>query len=150
MLFNSYEFIILYLPITLILYYQLAKWFNNSAAKNFLVLASLCFYSYWDIRNLPILLTSILVNYVFGHFLSKNRSKTILTLGIAFNLLFLGYFKYTDFVLQNINSFIGTSFELQNITLPLGVSFWVSVIIYAWCFTTYVVGAIPFYGFAMS
>ena len=123
MLFNSYEFIILYLPITLILYYQLAKWFNNSAAKNFLVLASLCFYSYWDIRNLPILLTSILVNYIFGHFLSNNKSKVILSLGIAFNFMFLGYFKYTDFVLQNINRFIGTSFELQNITLPLGVSF---------------------------
>lgn len=59
MLFNSYEFILLYLPITLILYYQLAKWLSNSAAKNFLIFASLCFYSYWDIGNLPILLTSI-------------------------------------------------------------------------------------------
>ena len=102
MLFNSYEFILLYLPITLIAYYQLAKRISNSAAKNFLIFASLCFYSYWDIRNLPILLTSILVNYLFGHFLSQNRSKMILTAGIAFNLLFLGYFKYTDFVLQNL------------------------------------------------
>ena len=123
MLFNSYEFIILYLPITLIIYYQLAKWISNSAAKNFLIFASLCFYSYWDIRNLPILLTSILANYLFGHFLSKNRSKVILTAGIAFNLLFLGYFKYTDFVLQNLNSLAGTAFELQSIVLPLGVSF---------------------------
>lgn len=123
MLFNSYEFIILYLPITLILYYQLAKRISNSAAKNFLIFASLCFYSYWDVKNLPILLTSILVNYLFGHFLSKNRSKFILTAGIAFNLLFLGYFKYTDFVLQNLNSLAGTAFELQSIVLPLGVSF---------------------------
>ena len=123
MLFNSYEFILLYLPITLILYYQLAKRISNSAAKNFLIFASLCFYSYWDVRNLPILLTSILVNYLFGHFLSKNRSKKILTVGVAFNLLFLGYFKYTDFVLQNLNMLAGTSFELQNIVLPLGVSF---------------------------
>ena len=123
MLFNSYEFILIYLPITLILYYQLAKWLSNSAAKNFLIFASLCFYSYWDIGNLPILLASILSNYLFGHFLSKNRSKRILTLGITFNLLFLGYFKYTDFVLQNLNSLVGTSFELQSIVLPLGVSF---------------------------
>lgn len=123
MLFNSYEFILLYLPVTLILYYQLAKRISNSAAKNFLIFASLCFYSYWDVRNLPILLTSILVNYLFGHFLSKNRSKVILTAGIAFNLLFLGYFKYTDFVLQNINSLAETAFELQSIVLPLGVSF---------------------------
>lgn len=123
MLFNSYEFILLYLPITLILYYQLAKRISNSAAKNFLIFASLCFYSYWDISNLPILLTSILVNYLFGHLLSKNRSKFILTAGIAFNLLFLGYFKYTDFILQNMNAFVRTSFELQSIVLPLGVSF---------------------------
>ena len=123
MLFNSYEFILLYLPVTLIVYYQLAKRISNSAAKNFLIFASLCFYSYWDIRNLPILLTSIFVNYLFGHFLSKNRSKVILTAGIAFNLLFLGYFKYTDFVLQNLNNLVGSSFEFQNIVLPLGVSF---------------------------
>lgn len=123
MLFNSYEFILLYLPITLILYYQLAKRISNSAAKNFLIFASLCFYSYWDINNLPILLTSILVNYLFGHLLSQHRSKTILTSGIAFNLLFLGYFKYTDFVLQNLNALAGTGFELQDIVLPLGVSF---------------------------
>lgn len=123
MLFNSYEFILLYLPITLLLYYQLAKRISNNAAKNFLIFASLCFYSYWDVNNLPILLTSIIANYVFGHLLSKNKSKYILTAGIVFNLLFLGYFKYTDFVLQNLNALAGTSFELQSIVLPLGVSF---------------------------
>ena len=88
-----------------------------------MIFASLCFYSYWDVINLPILLTSILVNYLVGHFLSKYRSKVVLTSGIAFNLLFLGYFKYTDFVLQNLNSLVGTAFELQSIVLPLGVSF---------------------------
>lgn len=123
MLFNSYEFILLYLPITLVLYYQLAKRFSNGAAKKFLIFASLCFYSYWDINNLPILLASIIANYIFGHLLSKNRSKYILTAGIAFNLLFLAYFKYTDFILQNLNTLAGTSFELQSIVLPLGVSF---------------------------
>ena len=123
MLFNSYEFILLYLPITLILYYQLAKRISNNVAKNFLIFASLCFYSYWDVNNLPILLTSIIANYIFGHLLSKNKSKYILTAGIAFNLLFLGYFKYTDFVLQNLNALAGTRFELQSIVLPLGVSF---------------------------
>ena len=123
MLFNSYEFLLLYLPITLIVYYQLAKRISSSTAKIFLIFSSICFYSYWDVRNLPILLTSIFVNYLFGHFLSRNRSKTVLVLGIAFNLLFLGYFKYTDFVLQNINSLVDTDFELQSIVLPLGVSF---------------------------
>ena len=69
MLFNSYEFLLVFLPITLICYYQIAKHFQSIGAKYFLVLASLVFYSYWDIANLPILLVSILVNYSIGHFL---------------------------------------------------------------------------------
>lgn len=75
MLFNSYEFILVYLPVTFMLYYMIARKIGNSLSKNFLILASLCFYSYWDIENLPILLTSILINYIFGHLLSKNRQK---------------------------------------------------------------------------
>ena len=123
MLFNSYEFIFAFLPITLVVYYALASRFSNLAAKVFLVLASVCFYSYWDISNLPILLTSIFVNYVFGHLLTKNRSKLLLSLGIAFNILFLGYFKYTDFVIANINELLTLQIPMQGIALPLGISF---------------------------
>ena len=103
MLFNSYEFILVFLPITLIVYYALAKNISHKMAKYFLVFASVCFYSYWDVSNLPILLTSIFINYVFGYLIMKNRNKLILSLGVAFNLLFLGYFKYTDFVLSLIH-----------------------------------------------
>ena len=123
MLFNSYEFIFAFLPITLVVYYALASRFSNLAAKVFLVLASVCLYSYWDISNLPILLTSIFVNYVFGHLLTKNRSKLLLSLGIAFNILFLGYFKYTDFVIANINELLTLQIPMQGIALPLGISF---------------------------
>lgn len=123
MLFNSYEFILLYLPFTLIIYYQLAKRLGANAAKYFLIFMSVCFYSYWDIGNLPVLLASIVVNYGFGHWLNKNRSKGVLALGVAFNLLFLGYFKYTDFVLQNINEIFNAGIALQHIVLPLGISF---------------------------
>ena len=105
MLFNSYEFIFVYLPITLLGYYLTAKFIKNEAAKIFLIFASVCFYSYWDINNLPILLVSIAVNYVFGRCLTNNRSKKLLTVGIAFNLLFLGHFKYTNFILENILPF---------------------------------------------
>lgn len=123
MLFNSYEFILLYLPFTLLVYYKLAKYLGNSYAKSFLIFMSLVFYSYWDINNLPILLTSIIANYIFGHFLTQNKNKIILACGIIFNLAFLGYFKYTDFVIQNINILLNTDIPLQNIVLPLGISF---------------------------
>lgn len=123
MLFNSYEFILLYLPFTLLVYYKLAKYLGNGYAKGFLILMSLVFYSYWDIGNLPILLASIIVNYIFGHLLTRKKSKALLAGGIAFNLAFLGYFKYTDFVIQNINALMSMSLPLQHIVLPLGISF---------------------------
>lgn len=123
MLFNSYEFILLYLPFTLLVYYKFAKYLGNSYAKSFLIFMSLVFYSYWDINNLPILLTSIIANYIFGHFLIQNKNKIILACGIIFNLAFLGYFKYTDFVIQNVNILLNTDIQLQNIVLPLGISF---------------------------
>lgn len=123
MLFNSYEFILLYLPFTLLVYYKLAKCIGNCYAKSFLIFMSLVFYSYWDIGNLPILLMSIIVNYIFGHLLTQNKNKWILACGIVFNLAFLGYFKYTDFVIQNLNNLLNTNIPLQHIVLPLGISF---------------------------
>lgn len=123
MLFNSYEFIFVYLPITLLGYYLSAKFIKNEVAKLFLIFASVCFYSCWDINNLLILLISIAINYAFGRWLVNNRSKKILTAGIAFNLLFLGYFKYTNFILENINYLFDAGIVMQNIVLPLGISF---------------------------
>lgn len=123
MLFNSYEFIFIFLPLTLLGYYAAAKFIKNQAAKLFLILASVCFYSYWDINNLPILLVSIAVNYLFGRSLTNNRSKKVLVAGITFNLLFLGYFKYTNFILDNLNYLLDAGFAMQDIVLPLGISF---------------------------
>lgn len=123
MLFNSYEFLILFLPITLFCYYFLANRTSRKFAKYFLILASLFFYSYWDIRNLPILLISILANYFFGWLLSNKKSKLFLTCGIAFNLALLCYFKYTDFIINNLNNLFLLELPLQHIVLPLGISF---------------------------
>lgn len=123
MLFNSYEFILVYLPITLVGYYALAKYFGNIFAKYFLIAMSLAFYSYWDIRNLPILLISIAVNYLFGVWISIRKDKLVLAAGVIFNLLLLGYFKYTDFLLQNISHLFFLNISLANIALPLGISF---------------------------
>ena len=113
----------MFLPLTLIFYYGLARIFNANIAKYFLIFASLIFYSYWDIKNVPVLFVSILVNYVIAHFLEKKRKKLLLALGVAFNIIYLGYFKYTDFIISNIDVLLGMNIPLYHITLPLGISF---------------------------
>lgn len=129
MLFNSYEFIFLFLPAAIIIYFILNKVTSNTIAKIWLVVASLFFYSWWDPAYLPLILVSILVNYITGSALVKHkihsriRSKAILVMGITFNLLLLGYFKYMDFFITNINLALATHLPLLKIILPLGISF---------------------------
>ena len=128
MLFNSYEFIFLFLPITLILYFWLNKYNKNRLAKAWLVIASLYFYSYFHKLYLILITISILVNYFIGQKLSSNKynviqRKILLTIGVVFNLGGLGYFKYYDFFVRNINNLLGTNFTLLHILLPLGISF---------------------------
>lgn len=132
MLFNSYEFIFLFLPITFFIYHYLNKKHLTEASKGFLVFASLFFYSWWNIAYLPLILASMLFNYVVGNQLSKfeqNNTRccsknSILTVGIIFNLGLLGYFKYSDFFLENFNSLFGTNVPLLHLTLPLAISFY--------------------------
>ena len=128
MLFNSYEFIFLFLPITLIVYFWLNRYNKNKLAKAGLVIASLYFYSYFHKSYLILITVSILVNYFIGQKLSSNKynviqRKILLIVGVVFNLGGLGYFKYYDFFVSNINSLLGTNFTLLHILLPLGISF---------------------------
>ena len=128
MLFNSYEFIFLFLPITLVIYFLLNKFNKNMLAKAWLVIASLYFYSYFNKSYLILIVVSILVNYFIGTELNMKtnnviRRKVLLIFGILFNLGALGYFKYYDFFIENINYIFKTSFNLLHIMLPLGISF---------------------------
>jgi D-alanyl-lipoteichoic acid acyltransferase DltB (MBOAT superfamily) len=135
LLFNSYEFIFAFLPITFFIYFYLNHKRLTIAAKGFLVFASLFFYSWWDIVYLPLILSSILFNYLIGTTLSKsnednkiglNKSfskKSILVFGIVCNVALLGYFKYTNFFLENFNGIFESNIPLQHIILPLGISF---------------------------
>ncbi|MDX4057178.1 MBOAT family protein [Aliarcobacter skirrowii] len=128
MLFNSYEFILLFLPITFILYFYLLSQRLILGAKIFLVVASLFFYGYWNFSYVPLILLSIFVNYSVGlslvnHEKIKLSSKSILIFGILFNVGLLGYFKYTDFLLENFNGIFGSNIPLPHIILPLGISF---------------------------
>ena len=103
MLFNSYEFLFVFLPVTFFVYFFLNKKRLVLASKGFLVFASLLFYSWWNISYLPLILSSVLFNYVIGNILANGKYKQIskkitLAFGIIFNLSMLGYFKYKDWI----------------------------------------------------
>jgi alginate O-acetyltransferase complex protein AlgI len=131
MLFNSYEFIFVFLPITFFVYFYLNHKRLTEASKGFLVCSSLFFYSWWNIAYLPIILSSMVFNYVIGKSLNKTcnnkgkgfSKKSILAFGIIFNLSLLGYFKYTDFLIENFNLAFSSDAELLHLALPLAISF---------------------------
>jgi D-alanyl-lipoteichoic acid acyltransferase DltB (MBOAT superfamily) len=137
MLFNSYEFIFLFLPFSLLGFWAIITFRNTSLVTGWLIFISLLFYAIWSPKFLLLLLFSITVNWLFGHtihrFGLKNISnqpgmpkilKFLLIVGISFNLFLLGYFKYTNFFIDTINS-LGSSLEpLHNLILPLGISFY--------------------------
>ena len=128
MLFNSYQFIFLFLPVALAGYFRLGRR-GNLAPVIWLALASLVFYSVsnWQFVLL-LLLASIAFNYAIGLLLISGRLHAaprfaVLTVGVAGDLLTLGYFKYAGFLAANLNAIFSTSFAL-NILLPVGISFY--------------------------
>lgn len=127
MLFNSYIFILLFLPISLVGYFTINRAGKFQLAKAFLIAMSFVFYAYFNISYLPIILFSILFNYLLNVFLHKDVSHSIrlalLMLGLVANLGVLVYFKYYDFFLENINAVFQTDFALHHLVLPLGISF---------------------------
>ena len=128
MLFNSYVFILAFLPLTLLGYYLLGRLPERIPLnKLFLVLASFVFYGYNNPRYVPIIVCSILVNYALSQGMLIARRKCIrlplMLLGLALNLGVLFYFKYHDFFVSNMNSAFGLHFALNNLALPLGISF---------------------------
>ena len=131
LLFNSYIFIFFFLPFTFFFYFYLNKKRLTEAAKAFLALASLFFYSWWNIMYLPLILISMGVNYTMGKYISRTKSgnrhkrrKILLAAGIVFNLSLLGYYKYADFFIDNINALLHSHFGLLHLALPLAISFY--------------------------
>ena len=128
MLFNSWVFIFIFLPIVVSTYYLIHR-VNKNLPPLFLLAASLVFYSYWSINYLVLLIGSILLNYGFGSTIAiqltkrKSLSRTLLVIALLVNLSILGYYKYTDFFLTNTAVLLGTEFSIPNIVLPLGISF---------------------------
>jgi len=131
MLFNSYEFIFLFLPISFFIYFYLNKKRLTEVSKGFLVFASLFFYSWWNIAYLPLILISMLFNYVIGNQLSRYEQKkkccskkALLIFGIIVNIGLLGYFKYSDFFIENFNVVFSSNISLLHLALPLAISFY--------------------------
>lgn len=127
MLFNSYEFLLVFLPAVIVGYFAIAR-LSAWAANAFLAAASVAFYAWWKLDFVWILAASIAANYLFGHKLSRDSAarkndRAILTLGIVFNLGLLGYFKYADFFIANFNAATGANVSFLRVALPLGISF---------------------------
>lgn len=128
MLFNSYAFIFLYLPIVLVGYFVLAKR-EHSFGILWLTLASIFFYAYWSYSYVLLLLASVVFNFLIGSFIGriseKNKRSSLLLLQIAIiaNLLLLGYYKYSNFFLDLFASFTDIKIQGLEFFLPLGISF---------------------------
>ncbi|MCR5033378.1 MAG: MBOAT family protein [Lachnospiraceae bacterium] len=126
MLFNSYIFILLFIPLCLLGYFTLNK-IGMLWANLFLLGMSLWFYGYFNPSYLLIILSSIAVNYLAGVLIGQwkdtGRKKTVLILAICINLGLLFYYKYMDFFLSGVNALFRTDIGYLNIVLPLGISF---------------------------
>lgn len=131
MLYNSYIFILAYLPIVLIGWYALNHFKIYNAALGWLVMSSLFFYGYFNWSYLPIIVISIIVNYVLSmliipdtkYRLGNKTRRVILILGLFGNVGVLFYYKYFDFFAENINALFKTNISMLNLLLPLGISF---------------------------
>ncbi len=129
MLFNSYIFIFVFLPITLAGFYALGSWGKTRLAIGWLFFASIFYYGWWNPVYVALILVSIVFNYHIGYGLGryrgrgKRRSQAWLVTGLCFNLGLLAYYKYTNFFIGNVNSLFGSHLPNAHIILPLGISF---------------------------
>jgi alginate O-acetyltransferase complex protein AlgI len=129
MLFNSYEFIFVFLPVTVAVFFLLGS-ASRTWALRWVIVSSLLFYAWWRPVNILILAPAIGINFIVARQIQRLRgrgqhgpAKALLIAGILANLGFLGYFKYSNFAAGVVNDALGTDFVLAAIILPLGISF---------------------------
>ena len=120
MLFTSISFLYYFLPIVLITYFVLPKKLRNTV----LCVASLIFYFYGEPKYIILMLAEILIAYIVALLINKHKSKSILVLGIVIHVGLLCVFKYTDFIVSNINSLFNTNLSLLRLAIPIGISFY--------------------------
>ena len=126
MLFNSIEYIVFFLPLVALLFFALNRFAHQIWALRLLVAASVFFYGYWDPTYILLLVLSMAANFIFGRLIcspSALHPKLVLWIGVAFNIILLGIFKFTDFTIDNLNFLFGSALPHLKIILPLGISF---------------------------
>ena len=129
MLFNSYDFVYVFLPAVVIVFFLLGR-ASRTWALRWVIAASLFFYGWWRPLNLLIILPSVLINFFLARWLQRfnqeeqaGAARFVLVLGITLNVAFLGYFKYSNFLVDSVNGSFGTHLVLARVILPLGISF---------------------------
>jgi alginate O-acetyltransferase complex protein AlgI len=124
MVFSSLEFLLRFLPLVLLLYFAVPGRFKNLI----LLIASLFFYAWGEPVYVVVMVASCIVNYALGLLIGGNRgamtAKAALVGSIIANVSVLGFFKYADFLVENINSVFGSSIDLLDLPLPIGISFY--------------------------
>jgi alginate O-acetyltransferase complex protein AlgI len=133
LLFNSYQFIFVFLPLVLLGFTLLAGWRARRAVLAFLTLASLVYYGWWNWKYLYLIAFSILFNFFWGRVLRRGGpdgrpagsgwGRLLLAVGIAVNVGLLGYFKYAGFLVGTLDGAFGSGWRVPAIVLPLGISF---------------------------
>lgn len=123
MLFNSYIFILAFLPLVLVGFFLLSRRNGRSSAVLFLTAASLLFYGWWNPKFLALILISIVVNFCIGRMIHLGRKTAWMWAGIIFNLGLLGYFKYAIFLADAVSQALGSNIPMPDIILPLAISF---------------------------
>ncbi|MEM7467949.1 MAG: MBOAT family protein [Pseudomonadota bacterium] len=121
MLFSSQFFILIFLPLSVALYYAMADRYRMRLAA--ILIASGFFYAWWDPRFVPLLLGSVGANWLLVRAFFATGQQTFLTLGVLFNLSLLGLFKYANFLAESVLGLMGITHQPWTIILPLGISF---------------------------
>lgn len=124
MVFSSFTFLLIFLPVTILLYYLIPQ--DKKNLRNLVLLVmSLLFYAWGEPLYILLMLVSIVLNYLFGLAIHKfSRKKLWLVISVIFNIGLLFFYKYSDFLITNINTIFSTEIPLLELTLPIGISFY--------------------------
>ena len=125
MLFTNISFLYYFLPVLIIIYFIMPKKIKNII----LFLASMIFYFYGEPKYILLMILEILIAYIGGILIKKYKNKKMLFEIIIIHIIFLCFFKYTDFIIGNINNIFNANFKLLNLALPIGISFYTFQII---------------------
>jgi len=133
MIFSTYSFVFIYLPLVLLLYFGMARYVSRRFQQIFLIIASLIFYGaiffngFGHLWYIWLIMSSVIINYSVAtgvqNITKPPIRKALFVAGVVFNVVLIGYYKYYNFFLDNINYVFDTEFIIKQIALPLGISF---------------------------